>query len=482
MKITITAIDATVAVAGWLVAQQPPPPPPPQTGAPPMALTLSNGAAPASAVATNSGSFGAPDLSGGTNQVLNGTNQMPWANEPPPPGDTNQVLTTTNQVTMPAVAPIAPPIVVEATATRLGDNELRLNFRNAPLDLVLSQLSEAAGFIIDLRTPVRGTVDIIAAQPVTKDEAVDLLNSMLNKNGYAAIRNERKLTIVSKTDAIHLDIPVKTGNKPEDIPKNDEIVTQIIPIRFVEATQLVKDLSPLVSPQATIMANEAGNSIALTDTQANIHHMVEIIKAIDSSAEDETQLRVFPLKYADPNEMASLLSGLFPDQGSSGSSAPVRFGGAPGGGGRFSSFMAAMAGGGAPGGGGGGAAAAQQRIKKRMQVVAVPDPRTSSVVVTANKDLMEQIAKVVEQLDFHSAKETTVQVFHLDNADPQELLPTLQDMFQGNNASRSSRTSSQNSPLMNRVQQNQNSTSSSGIGSGLGGGIGGGNRSGAPSF
>ncbi len=208
-----------------------------------------------------------------------------------------------------------------------GEKELHLNFHGAPIDMVLSYLSDAAGFIIELDTPVKGKVDIWSSRPVTQEEAVDLLNSVLNKNGYAAIRNGRKLTIVSKEEAVNRDIPVRTGNNPDAIPKNDEIVTQIIPIRFVEAEQLVKDLSPMVSVQR-IIANEAGNSIAVTDTQANIRHLVEIIKAIDSSAEDETELRVFHLKHHDPVEIATLLTGLFSDQAGSGANqTPIRFGG-----------------------------------------------------------------------------------------------------------------------------------------------------------
>ena len=350
---------------------------------------------------------------------------------------------------------------------------LYLNFHNAPIDLVLSYLSDAAGFIIEVDTPVKGKVDVWSTHPVTKDEAVDLLNSMLNKNGYAAIRNGRTLTIVSKDDAIHGDIPVKTGNNPDAIPKNDEIVTQIIPIRFVEAEQLVKDLSPMVSSHATIVANEAGNSIAVTDTQANIRHLVEIIKAIDSSAEDETELRVFHLKHHDPTEIANLLTGLFSGQSNTGGSqTPIRFGGPGGfGGGGFGGF------------GGGGfaarAAAAQAaannpangqaaRIKKRQEVVAVADPRTSSVAVTASKDMMEQIASMVEQLDQDSPRVPHVTVVHLENADPQQVQQVLQDMFQSQTSTRSSQT--QQSPLQLRIQQNAGTTTTStGLGSsGLG--------------
>jgi Bacterial type II/III secretion system short domain len=343
---------------------------------------------------------------------------------------------------------------------------LIMNFRGASIESVLNYLSDAAGFIIQLDTRPSGRVDVWSTHPVTKEEAVDLLNSVLNKNGYAAIRNGRKLTIVSRDDAIHGNVPVITGSDPQSIPNNDEIVTQIIPIRYVEAEQLVKDISPMVSPRATIIANAAGNSLVVTDTQANIRHLAEIIKAIDSSAEDETEVRVFKLQHADPVEMANLLTGLFPDQ-SGAVQSPINFrgGGGRGGGGRggggfgggpgggFAAIAAAMGGGGDTGG-------QNQRIKKRMQVVAVPDQRTASVIVTATKDLMEQISRMVEQLDYRSGKESTAQVFHLNNADPAQVLPMLQDMFT-TSASRSTRSSTtQTSPLMSRQQQSQNSSSS----------------------
>ena len=405
-----------------------------------------------------------------------------------------------DQVPPPAVAPAPPPAAVvnpsgtnaptgptavavtnDLPAVNTGDvspNGLRLNFRNAPIDLVLNYLSEAAGFIIELDTRVSGTVNVISSHPMTKDEAVDLLNSVLNKNGYAAIRTgERTLKIMDKSTAKSSNNPVKIGNDPATIPNNDEMVTQIIPIRYVEASQLVTDLSPFVSSDARIIANQAGNSIVITDTQANIRHLAEIIKAIDSSAEDVTVIRVFHLEHADPTEMAALLMSLFPDQSGTAQS-PMRFAGGRGGrggtggfGGGPGAFFAAMANTGTSGN------PQSDRIKKRTQVMAVADARTSSVVVTATKDLMDQIANMVEQLDFKSDKEQMVKVFKLDNADAQQILPVLQDMFQTTTTSRSgSRSSTQSSPFQTRAQQFQNnnnsSSSSSGFGTGMGGNTG----------
>jgi type II secretory pathway component GspD/PulD (secretin) len=80
-----------------------------------------------------------------------------------------------------------------AGTNNVGDKALRMNFRGVPLEQVLNYMSDAAGFIIVLETQVSGTVDVWSNQPLAQGEAVALLNSVLNKNGYAAIQDGRTL-------------------------------------------------------------------------------------------------------------------------------------------------------------------------------------------------------------------------------------------------------------------------------------------------
>lgn len=376
-----------------------------------------------------------------------------------------------------------------ADASTNGTDQLYINFRNAPIDEVLNYLSDAAGFIIELDTHVSGNVDVWSTHPVTRDEAAQLLNSVLNKNGYEVIREGRVLRVMSHSDAIHSAIPVMVSADPESIPKTAEIVTQIIPIRYVQARQLVTDLSPLISPQATILANESANSIVVTDTQENIHHLVEIIKAIDSSAEDVTELRVFHLEHHDPVEVANMLTSVFANQNGQGAQAtPIRFGGFGGGGfRRFFGGGGPGGGGGFPGGGGNPADGNNQndRLRQHSTVTAVADQRTSSVLVTAPKDMMDQIQELITQIDQESPKVSRVSVVHLENVDPQEMQKVLQQFQSSNN--RSSINSQQNSLLMQREIQNGTGPSTGfgnsgfggssgfgGFGGGGGGGFGGG--------
>lgn len=428
--------------------------PPPEAAAQPSKETLAPTSATAegkstdSALTTNQSAVATTTISGDSKEIKTPVGKTSTPDTPSIPAKGLEQVTN---------EPL--PLIEETN----GNSGLRLNFRGVPLEMVLNYLSDAAGFIIVMDTQVKGKVDVWSGQPLDKDEAVNLLNTVLNKNGYAAIRNGRTLTIVNKDEAKTKDIPVVSGGDPDKIPRTDEMVTQIIPVRFVEAAQLIKDLQPLVSVQTTMTANEAGNSVIITDTRANIHRIAEVIKAIDTSAEDETEVRVFRLKYHDPTEVATLLTSLFADQSSSsGSQTPIRLGG-----------RGNQQGGGGFGGGPGGFMARMMaastasssspqsdRIKKRQRVVAVADERMSSVVVTTSKDLMDQIAAMIDQLDHESPKVAKVSVIHLENADPQQVQQVLQDMFQTSTTSRN-RSSSTQSPLQTRIQQNNQSSGTS---------------------
>jgi type II secretory pathway component GspD/PulD (secretin) len=122
---------------------------------------------------------------------------------------------------------------------------------------------------------------------------------------------------------------------------------------------------------------------------------------------------------------------LFPDtnKGTDETQEEIRFGGPPPEG--APEMRGVDAGSGLDGSSGG-----TTRSKKRNQVAAVADPRTSSVLVSAGGTLMTQIAKLIEQLDESPARKESVAMYDLHNADPHEVNQVLQDLFNRNQASR----------------------------------------------
>ena len=352
----------------------------------------------------------------------------------PAPNDSKPVLIS---VPPTAVGDAASPTNAPSqSAIPSGKGEIRLNFQNASLTDVLNFLSEAAGFVIVQEVQVAGTVSIVSRQPINADEAVDLLNSVLVGKGYTAIRNGRILKIVSRSDVQKRDLPVMAGSDPTQIPRKDQVVTQILPVRYLEAAKLVENLRPLLPADATISANESSNAILLGDTQTNIHRIAEIIRALDTSVSSISTIHVYPLQYADSKQLANVLTQLFATD------ATARTGNQQGGRGRggFGGFSAMF--------GGGGGGDSQQSSQSPAQqaatrVVAVSDEQSNSVIVSAPDEVMATISEIVSRLDTNIADVRESRIFRLERADAAELANVLTTLY-ADDTTTSSRSNSNN--------------------------------------
>jgi general secretion pathway protein D len=285
-------------------------------------------------------------------------------------------------------------------------------------------------------------VDVWSHQPLNREEAVALLDTVLARHGFAAIRQDRTLTIVSRDEAKKRDIPVVSGNNPDDIPRSDEIVTQIIPVRFISATLLVRDLQGLLPESAALTANEGGNALVLTDTRASIRRMTEIVQALDTAVSSVSTVRVFALRFADAKTLATMIRDLFQSQETSGRNQQ---------GGNAARFLQAFRGGNRGGGDGAAASDPAGGRAPTPRVVAVADERSNSVVVSAPEEQMLVIENVVQEVDTDIEEITELRVFRLQHADPSETATLLTSLFpdpttstRGNNNQRGPRFGGQN--------------------------------------
>jgi general secretion pathway protein D len=351
------------------------------------------------------------------------------AAEPPPAVALPEAPVPAAPLVAPAVAlPEAPAAVLpDGAPVRPSDNpELRLNFKGAALDTVLDYLSRAGGFVIVRDAPITGTIDIVSHNPLTAAEAVDLLHTVLNDRGLAVIRNDRVLRIVRRDDARARDIPVVSGNDPEEVPRTSEMVTQIVSLRHTKAVKLMETLKALVPAGATMTANEDSNALVITDTRANVRRLLEIIQAIDATVSSILDIQVIPLSYADATETAEVINKVYETPSSKAGSQASGGGRGPG------EFFARMRGFGGGDGGGDAAAGPDTSAEVRQTasyVKAVADSRGNAVVVTAPAEVLPQIVELVTELDMPSEAVTTLRVFPLRYADATKLANVLAGLY-----------------------------------------------------
>jgi len=187
--------------------------------------------------------------------------------------------------------------------------EITLNLKQADIRALISTVSKFTGknFVIDPR--VKAKVTIVSAKTMSEDEVYEVFLSILQVHGYAAVPIGNIIKIVPEVNAKQGPLPVVRGNKY----KGDALITRVITLDHVPASQLVPILRPLVPQQGHLAAYNPTNTLIITDHAANIKRLSQIIRSIDRPESDE--LEIIPLKHASAQELVRILNSLHSSAG-----------------------------------------------------------------------------------------------------------------------------------------------------------------------
>ena len=205
-----------------------------------------------------------------------------------------------------------------------GDVRVKLNFQDTPLQAVQEYLSETAGLTVVSNEPlVDGRMTVISRQPIALDEAVSLINSILKEKGLTTVLTGKVLKVVTVEKAKTESLPVFSGRDPNAVVPSDDVVTYVVPVRYVTADALKENLAALIPEHASLEANEDGNALIITDTMANIQRLMKLVAALDTHMASVSEIRVFRLVNADAASAATMINTMF-EQSSQGRSSSNR--------------------------------------------------------------------------------------------------------------------------------------------------------------
>ena len=184
-------------------------------------------------------------------------------------------------------------------------DEITLNLKDADIRALISTVSKFTGknFIIDPR--VKAKVTVISANTLSTEEVYEVFLSVLQVHGYAAVPTGSVIKIVPEVNAKQGPLPL--GGSNDSYPA-DELITKIIRLDHVPASQLVPILRPLVPQQGHLAAYNPTNTLIITDHAGNIKRLLKIIAGVDRPDSDE--LEIIPLKHASASELVRILNSL----------------------------------------------------------------------------------------------------------------------------------------------------------------------------
>jgi general secretion pathway protein D len=304
------------------------------------------------------------------------------------------------------------------------------NFDNADIEIVLQATSELLVFNYVLAPGARGkkvTVQTTGRIPV--DDIFPVLLTILDVNGLAAVKSGNLWRIIPKEGAPQTSTRTVVGPQLEGNVPGDEVVTQIVPLRFTTATDVLTLLRPFVPPQGAITATRDTNLLVITDVAANVRRLLDILKLVDVDVA-VNELQIIPLKHADAQDVAQILNQLF-------ASGRIR---APGGPVTPGAPVAPAAPAPAPAAPRTSPAGAEPPAGSDRAPLIVPERRSNSLVIYARKQEMDTISRLVEKLDADIYGGQRVFFYFAENTKSKDLAATLDAIFGRGSGSSSSST------------------------------------------
>jgi len=211
---------------------------------------------------------------------------------------------------------LATVLAPRAAAQADESQQLRFQFKDADLDLVLASLSKSLGLTFIQQVPLVGKkITAVSDRPVPRDRAIAFLNSALIQHDVAAVQVGEVVKIVTIEEAKKLNHAIRYGADPEKTQFGDEIITQIIPLEVLDAESVKKELGELTSKSGQFLLNTRANVIVLTDTESNVKRFQAIIKQLDQAVKEVLKLKIFRLKHANAEEIATAIDEILKPRG-----------------------------------------------------------------------------------------------------------------------------------------------------------------------
>lgn len=325
-----------------------------------------------------------------------------------------------------ALALCASGFSMAAPPTRLAEDEkVTLNFVDADIDTVIKALGlfTQKNFVMDGR--VKGKINLVSPRPLNREEALSTLLSALRLQGISVVEAEGVAKVLLEADAkLHGGSILGKGDMSG---RGDQVITRVFQLRMESANNLLPILRPLISPNNSITAYPANNSLVITDYAENLERLARIIASVDNPK--AADVKVLKVHHAIASDMAAVISKALEDGSTLGA------------------------------------------VDTGQRISIIAEPRSNSLIVRSVSAARSALAvRLLGELDQPTSHPGNIHIVYLKNAEASKLAGILRSVISGESQTPGVSSGSNFSPTSNPLQSGNTlgSTTSSGTNSTFG--------------
>ncbi|WP_081916679.1 type II secretion system secretin GspD [Luteibacter sp. 9135] len=300
------------------------------------------------------------------------------SNNPSSPASTQpQITTGTGQFVRPVG--LAKPRPVAA-----GTGTVTFNFENQPVEAVVKAiLGDLLHENYSITPGVQGNVSFSTSQPVTAEQALPILETLLSWTNNALVHSNGRYVVVPAKDAVAGNlVPSLGANAPAG-----GLQARLFPLHYISATEMQKLIKPFARPDATLLADPTRNVIVMAGTPSELDNYQRTVATFDVDWLRGMSVGVFSLQRAEVKDLTPMLDKLFGDKGNTPMAGLLRF---------------------------------------------IPIERTNSlVVISPQPAYLEEVRSWIDRIDHGGGNEPQLYVYDVRNVQASDLADYLSDIYGG---------------------------------------------------
>jgi general secretion pathway protein D len=265
-----------------------------------------------------------------------------------------------------------------------GAGTVTFNFENQPVESVVKAIvGDLLHENYSIVPGVQGNISFSTSQPVTTDQALPILETLLSWTGNALVRTGDRYVVMPSKDAVAGNLVPSMG---ATAPPGG-LQARLFPLHFISATEMQKLIKPFARPDATLLADPTRNVLVMAGTPTELDNYQRTVSTFDVDWLRGMSVGVFALQRAQVKELTPQLDSLFGEKGNTPMAGLLRF---------------------------------------------IPIERTNSLVVISPQPVyLDEVKTWIERIDRGGGNEPQLYVYDVRNVQAADMADYLSDIYGG---------------------------------------------------
>ncbi len=187
---------------------------------------------------------------------------------------------------------------------------ITLNFENTDIYDVITTFCELLQINYVIEGAVSGKITLQTFKNIAVEDLYSVLEQIIAINNITVVKSGNFYRFLPIPDAVKKPVSIHFGEK-SNLPDNDRLVIQIIPLKHISVESIKKIISPLLTKNATFIDVPETSNLMIVELASNVKRIIKVVQALDIDKLAQSNVQLYKVDHADAIILVDELNEIF---------------------------------------------------------------------------------------------------------------------------------------------------------------------------